>query len=488
MVASASDHFTLWSLGSQPLHLDFQGGTLVADAGLLAVRALERPLRIIADLADHFPDPRSPKFVHHSVEAILTQEVYALLAGYPDHNDADDLRTDPLFQILADLSPDAKQPLASGSTLARFAYAYTRRDAEVPLQERDVLVEMRQAQIQRLHLLNDYLVDLFIRTRSTAPTEVIVDVDATDDPVHGGQALSGYHGYYQQHQYLPLLVFEGHSGFPLAACLRPGTLHASVGAVDLLRNLIRRLRAAWPEVRVLVRADHGLAVPEVYDYCEAEQLDYVLGYASNAVLQRATATALADLELYYRFYSHRESHVQRFEEMRDYQADGWSVPRRVIAKVEITPQGSQRRFVVTNLTERPAVIYRHIYVQRGAVPEQPIGELKNGLRCERLSACGFCANAFRLLVHTLAYAIVVLFREANAQVPEVATASVGTLRQRLWKVGAVVWTSARRIRLQLSGCWPYQGLWCRVLAAVQEYVQRWRGGGPAGALWEGNVC
>jgi hypothetical protein len=488
MVTTTNEQFTLWNLGSQQLGLDFQGGQIVSDAGLLAVRALERPLRILADLAPRLPDPRSPKYVQHSVEAILTQEVYALLAGYPDHNDADDLRTDPLFQILADLSPDAEQPLASASTLARFSYAYTRRDAELPAEDRDVLVEMRRAQIQRLNILNDYLLELFIRTRPTPPTEVIVDVDATDDPVHGQQALAGYHGYYQQHQYLPLLVFEGHSGFPLAACLRPGTLHASVGAVDILQKIIARLRAAWPAVRVLVRADNGLAVPAVYDFCEAEQLAYVLGYASNAVLQRATDGALADLELYYHFYGHREPHVQRFEEVRDYQADSWPHPRRVIAKVEITPQGSQRRFVVTNLPDRPEVVYRQIYVQRGAVPEQPIGELKNGLQCDRLSACGFCANAFRLLVHVLAYAIVVLFREANAAVPEVATASVGTLRQRLWKVGAVVWTSARRIWLHLSESWPYQEVWRRVLAAVQAYVRRWQSSGPPLTGPAGNVC
>jgi hypothetical protein len=233
------------------------------------------------------------------------------------------------------------------------------------------------------------------------------------------------------------------------------------------------LRLAWPDVRILVRADNGLGVPEVYEFCEAEQLGYAIGFATKAVLQRATATALADLELYYLFYGHREPHVQRFEEVPDYQAESWSRPRRVVAKVEITPQGSQRRFVVTNLAERPAVIYRGLYVQRGAVPEQPIGELKNDLRWDRLSSCGFCANAFRLLVHVLTYAIVVLFREANAAVKEVATASVGTLRQRLWKVGAVVWTSARRIHLQLSSSWPYQGVWCRVLVAVQEYVRRW---------------
>src|SRR5271170_3874461 len=189
MAAQGTDHCTLWNLGSQQLLVDFQGGQLVADAGLLAVRALERPLRVLADLAPLLPDPRSPKFVHHSVEALLTQEVYALLAGYPDSNDADELRDDALFQILADVSPDAEQPLASGSTLARFQYAYTRRQAELPLEERPVLLEQRAAQIRRLKILNGYLVDLFIRTRRTPPQEIVLDIDASDDPVHGRQTL-----------------------------------------------------------------------------------------------------------------------------------------------------------------------------------------------------------------------------------------------------------------------------------------------------------
>src|ERR1700693_862605 len=221
MAPEVTDHLTLWNLGPQQLLVDFQGGRIVFDAGLLAVRALERSLRVLADLAPLLPDPRSPRFIHHSVEALLTQEVYALLAGYPDSNDADELRDDALFQILADVSPDAEQPLASGSTLARFQYAFTRREAELPLEERPVLLEVRAAQIQRLKILNGYLVDLFVRTRTQAPTEIILDVDATDDPTHGAQALSGYHGYFRQHQYLPLHAYEGHSGFPLAVRVAP---------------------------------------------------------------------------------------------------------------------------------------------------------------------------------------------------------------------------------------------------------------------------
>ena len=470
MAQPRGPHFTPGNVGSQQLHVAFDGGRLVSDAGLLGVRALEKPLRVIADLAQRLPDPRSRKYVTHSAEAILTQAVYQILAGYPDFNDAQQLRADPLFQILADVSPDAERPLASPSTLARFQYAFTRRQARLPREERPVLLEVRAAQTGRVKVLNDYLVDLFLRTRRAAPAEVILDVDASADPVHGHQALSGYHGYYRQHQYLPLFVYDGATGFPLAAWLRPGTAHASLGAAAILDAIVTRLRAAWPGLRIQVRSDNGLAVPGLYDYCEANGLPYAFGYATNPVLQRATDQALADLELYHHFYRQREPVVQRFESVSDYQADTWPHPRRIVAKIEVTPHGSQRRFVVTDQTEPPAEVYRDIYVQRGRVPEQPIGEMKNGWRADRLSACGFCANAFRLLVHTLAYAIVVLFREAVAAVPEVATATVSTLRQRLWKVAARVVTGPRRIRLHLSEAWPYRELWSRVLAAVQRFV------------------
>jgi hypothetical protein len=358
--------------------------------------------------------------------------------------------------------------------LNRFQYAYTRRQHDVPEEDRPAFGEMYRARTERLLLLNDFLLDLFIRTRRTPPAQVTIDLDGTDDPVHGQQALSGYHGYYRQHQYFPLLAFDGDSGFPLAAWLRPGKAGANWGVVETLERIVRRLRAAWPDVLLLVRGDNGVAGPELYEYCEAQGLLYAFGYASNAVLQRRTAQALSDVELYYHFYGEREPWLQRFEVIEDYQAGDWSRPRLIVVKVEINPQGSQRRFVVTNLSGHPRGIYRGFYVQRGAVPEQPIDELKNGVQADRLSAHSFRANGLRLLLHTVAYALVVLYREAAAAIPEVATATVSTLRQRLWKVGAVLVSRPRRLWLHVSATWPNGGLWERVHGAVQRFVEELR--------------
>jgi hypothetical protein len=281
MATDCSHQLTLWNLGPQQVTVDFQGGTLVTDAGLLALRALDKELGVLAGLAARLPDPRAQKYVTHTREAILTQQVYQILADYPDANDAQHLRRDPLFQAVADVPPTPAQPLASGSTMNRFQHAFTRRQAERPPEERAVLREVDAAQSQRLKVLNDYLPELFIRTRRQVPTLLTIDLDASDDPTHGQQVLTGFHGYFDQHQYFPLFAFDGATGFPLAAWLRPGTVHASCGAVDTLRTIVQHLRAAWPHVTIAVRGDNGLAVPEMYEYCEQEGLLYAFGFAAN---------------------------------------------------------------------------------------------------------------------------------------------------------------------------------------------------------------
>jgi Transposase DDE domain group 1 len=472
MPTDCAEQLTFWDVGRQQVTVDFEGGRVVTDTGLLAVRLLDKELGVLAGIAQRLPDPRAQPLVIHTREALLTQEVYQILAGYPDGNDAQVLREDPLFQTLVGVSPDADRPLASGSTLNRFHHAYTRRQAELPVEERPVLREVDAALTQRLKILNAYLPELFIRTRRTRPAFVILDIDPSDDPTHGQQVLSFFHGYFDQHQYFPLFVFDGETGFPLAAWLRPGTVHASCGAVATLQAIVRALRAAWPDVVILVRGDTGLATPDVYEYCEADGLLYAFGYASNAVLKDRTAQVLADLETYYAFYGRREPEVQRFEVIEDYQAESWSRSRRIVAKIEINRHGSNRRFVVTNLSGQGQGIYQGFYIQRGDVPEKPIGELKNGLQMDRLSFHRFRANGLKLLEHTLAYALVVLHREATAAIPEVATAEVGTLRQKVWKVGAVVTTSVRRIWFHVSATWPGHALFVRVYQAVQQFVAR----------------
>jgi Transposase DDE domain group 1 len=471
MATDCAEQLTFWDLGTQEVTVDFEGGQVVSDTGLLPIRLLDKKLGVLATVAQRLPDPRAQALVTHSREALLTQEVYQILAGYPDGNDAQKLRHDPLLQTLLDVSPHDGQELASGSTLNRFHHAYTRRQAERPPEQRPVVGEVEAARTGRLRILNAYLPELFIRTRRQPLRFVILDVDPSDDPTHGQQVLSFFHGYYDQHQYFPLFVFDGESGFPLAAWLRPGKVGAACGVVDVLRDLVGALRAAWPEVLILVRGDSGVATPEVYEFCEAQGLLYALGFTSNEVLKRRVEPAVADLQTYYAFYGHREPAVQRFEEIEDYQADGWSRPRRIVAKVEINRHGLNRRFIVTNLSGSGRGIYHGFYVQRGDVPERPIGELKKGLQMDRLSFHRFRSNGLKLLEHTLAYALVVLHREAVAAIPEVARAEVSTLRQRLWKVGAVVKTSTRRIWFHISATWPDRHLFVRVYQAVWQFIQ-----------------
>jgi hypothetical protein len=241
--------------------------------------------------------------------------------------------------------------------------------------------------------------------------------------------------------------------------------------VDALRTVISQLRASWPDLVILIRGDNGLANPEMYEFCEREGLLYAFGYATNEVLKRRTNPILSELELYYRFYGRGES-VQRFESIDDYQAESWSRPRRVLAKIEINPLGTNRRFVVTNMSGDAQGLYHGFYVKRGNVPEKPINELKNQLSADRLSAHGFTANAMRLGLHTVAYAIMVLYREAVAEIPELARAEVSTFRSRLFKVAATVKKTARRVWFHVSTTWPYQSLWRRVRQAVDSFLDR----------------
>jgi hypothetical protein len=483
----------LFEVGRQQVTLDFEGEGIVSDAGLLPVAQLDRELGILAEAASRLPDPRTQLLVTHTAEHILRQQVYQILAGYPDGNDAQILRHDPLFKTLVGVDPRLdERPLASGSTINRFQHAFTRREAEKPIEDRDVIFEVRRAQIERITGLNEFLVDAFVRTRKEQPVRVIIDLDPTDDAAHGKQQLTFWHGYYDQRQYFPMMIFEGETGMPLAAWLRPGTVHAGCGAVDMLKQIADRLRQHWPDLPIFVRGDSGVAGPEMYDYCESQGFQYAFGYATNETLKRRVAELELEENAKLLWWKTGRIGFQLFHTFDDYQAASWPHARRIITKVEFTKQGGMNpaanvRFVVTNMDGFGKDIYHGYYTQRGRVPERPIGELKNGLHMDRLSSHRFLANGHKLMVHMLAYLLYVLFREANceaakqcsqdassaekARLKELATMEVGTARVRLFKVGAQVKSTHRRIWFHVASHWPGRDLLTAAIQAVSKHAQ-----------------
>ena len=476
-----TESIELFEVGRQQVTMSFDGGNVVSDAGLLPIRELDQDLGILAEAASRLPDPRSGLYVTHSAENILTQQVYQILAGYPDGNDAQLLRHDPLFKTIVGRDPrNEDQPLASGSTINRFLHGFTRRECEKPIEDRDVIFEVRRAQVERINALNDFLIDVFVRTRKQQPAHIIIDLDPTDDPTHGQQQLTLFNGFYDQHQYLPMMLFEGETGMPLGAWLRHGTAHAGLGAVEMIDRIIERMRANWPDITIFVRGDNGVAGPEMYDYCERNGVQYAFGYATNPALkQRVAELELEENARLLWWMTGRREH-QSFHVFEDYQAKSWACPRRIATKIEITKTGGTNiRYVVTNMSGLPGGIYKGFYIQRGNVPERPIGELKNGLQMDRLSSHRFLANSQKLMTHMLAYLLYALFREANSQTPELAKMEVGTARVRLFKVGALLQATHRRIWLKLASYWPGADLLTRASNAVKAYVAElhkvWRG-------------
>jgi hypothetical protein len=474
------EQLELFEVGRQQVTITFDGGQIVSDAGLLPIRELDRKLGILAGAARLLPDPRAELAVIHSAEDILTQQVYQILAGYPDGNDAQLLRDDPLFKTIVGKDPRGEDnSLASGSTINRFQHAFTRREVEKPIEEREVIFEVRRAQIERINAINDFLIDLFVRTRKEQPAHIIIDLDPTADPTHGQQQLTMFNGFYDQHQYFPMLLFEGETGFPLGAWLRHGTAHAGLGAVEMIRRIVERLRQHWPDIMIFVRGDAGVSGPEMYEYCEAQGILYAFGYGTNSTLKQGISELELEDNARLLWWMSGCKPLQRFHTFEDYQARSWSRARRIVTKVEITQLGSANvRFVVTNMSGHAGGIYQGFYVQRGNVPERPIGELKNGLHMDRLSSHRFLANSHKLMTHMLAYALYVLFREANAKTPEVNTMEIGTARTRLFKVGALVQATHRHIWFRVASHWPGQTLLTRAAKAVQAYVratlERWQ--------------
>lgn len=422
-----------------PLEAAFDGGRLTSDGGLPWLVEADAALGLGAAFAACIPEWRRGP-VRHPLETLVRQRVYQIACGYADQDDADALRADPLLKLACGRLPETGADLASQPTLSRLENAADRRAC------------------YRLALA---LADLYIRERGRdgVPARILLDLDSTADPAHGRQEGAAYHGYYRQHMLHPLLVFDGDTGQLVAAVLRPGTAHASRGAVAVLKRLLPRLRAAWPGAAVELRADSGFASPALYAYCEAEGLGYTIGLIPNPRLAEVAAPLLAEAER--QVAADPAGAKVRLAGEAAYQAGSWERERRVVYKAEALPEGPNTRFVVTSRDDAPLALYDW-YVGRGDA-ENRIKDFKRACQADRLSCHRFLANQLRLLLHAAAYWLLDTLRRWLAAAGA-ARAQLDTLRLHLLKVAGRVYQHAARVRLRLATSHPGQPLWALLAA------------------------
>ncbi len=432
---SATPSYTFATATALALEATFDGGRLTSDGGLPWLAEAEEDLGVCAALADCVPEWRRGP-VQHSREALVRQRVFQIACGYEDQDDADTLRHDPLLKLVCGRRPESDQDLASQPTMSRLENAVDRR----------ACTRLARA-----------LLALYLRARGRegTPRHIVLDIDSTDDPTHGQQEGAAYHGYYGQHMYHPLLVFDGETGQLITVMLRPGTAHASRGVIGVLRAIIPEMRRQWPEVTIEIRADGGCAVPALYLFCERETIGYTIGLITNTRLEAIAAPLLAQAQ-------ERQAATgdkTRLCAQTRYQAGTWDHDRRVVYKAEARDKGPNTRFVVTSRDDAPTVLYDW-YVDRGEA-ENWIKDLKRACIADRLSDHRFWANQFRLILHAAAYWLLDTLRRrlcARGHPP----LQLDTLRLRLLKVGARVRELASCIRLHLASSHPSQALWTQL--------------------------
>src|SRR3954451_5259217 len=420
--------------GSKAVVADFNGGRLTTDSGALLLRDVEHRLGLVDALDAAIPDPRRPELIEHDQKALLAQRIVAIACGYEDLNDHLTLRRDPALQLAAGHLPEPDATLASPATLCRLENRI----------DRATLVRIAGV-----------LVDQFIAGHARRSEALVLDFDATDGPIRGRQEGRFFHGYYDHHCFLPLYVFGGDE--LLAAYLRPSNIDAAKHARAVLKLLVGKLRAAWPDVKITIRADSGFCRWRLMRWCDAHGIGYVLGLAKNPALLRAARDEIERAERQFR----RTGRPQRIFGAVSYAASTWDRVRRVIVKAEHNAQGANPRFVVVNVPGDPQELYEDVYCQRGEA-ENRIKEQQLDLFADRTSCHRFLANAFRLLLSSAAYVLVQALRRTALAGTELAEAQVGTIRLRLLKVAARVAVSARRVVFHLASSYPYRGLFERV--------------------------
>jgi hypothetical protein len=432
------------SLGSRRVEADFSAGCLTTDAGALLLREADRRLGLLDALDAAIPDPRNPDLIVHSQRSLLAQRVFGLACGYEDLNDHQGLRHDPLWQALAERAADPEQPLASAPTLCRLENRV----------DRTALVEMSRV-----------LVEQFIASHDQPPERLVLDFDATDAPVHGHQEGRFFHGYYDHHCFLPLYVFCGDQ--LLAAYLRTAGQDAAAHARAVLKLLVTRLRQAWPNVRLIFRADSGFCRWRLMRWCDSNGVGYVIGLARNARLLELAGPWLHAAAACWGMTNQPQRLFGEFH----YAAGTWDRPRRVIVKAEHNAQGDNPRFIVSNLPGNARGLYDVLYCARGEA-ENRIKEQQGMLFAGRTSCHDFLANQFRLLLSAAAYVLVEAVRRLGLAGTQLERAQVSTIRLRLFKVAALVTTSVRRLYVRMASGFPLQELFTLVL-------QRLSGAAPA---------
>jgi Transposase DDE domain group 1 len=422
----------------------FDGGAVTSDAGALLLGATDKAIGLIERFAGCFSDGRSRERIEHEITTLVGQRVFGLALGYEDVLDHDRLRHDPAMAILAGKLAARRAdcaPLAGKSTLNRLEHAPAGEPSRYHKISHD------GSAIERL------LVELFLGAHGKLPAQIILDLDATDDPLHGHQEGRFFHGYYDCWCYLPLYVFCGRH--LLAAKLRRSNIDASAGAVEEIERIVRQIRTRWPRVRILLRADSGFARDALMSWCERKRIDYVFGLARNARLEAEIAGDLAAVEAASR--SSGEP-ARRFREFWWTTLDSWSRRRRVVAKAEWTHGGPNPRFIVTSLKAAAIEarrLYEDIYCARGEL-ENRIKECQLDLFADRTSAATMKANQLRLWFASMAYVLLCALRRIGLKHTQFATATCGTIRLRLLKIGALVKISSRRIRLAMPSAFPCQ--------------------------------
>jgi hypothetical protein len=421
----------------------FDGGKITSDAGALLLGATDRAVRLIERFAGCFLDGRAAELVEHEVATLVGQRVFGIALGYEDLVDHDELRHDPTMAVLAGKLAAHRRncaPLAGKSTLNRLELSRLE-----PTRYHKICYD--GAAIERL------LVDLFLEAHGLAPEQIILDLDATDDPLHGHQEGRFFHGYYDCYCYLPLYIFCGRH--LLASKLRRADIDGSAGAVEETARIVAQIRAHWPQVRILLRADSGFAREALMKWCETNRVDFLFGLAKN---DRLTAEIAAELVQAEEESKATGKPARRFKKFQWSTRDSWSRQRRVVAKAEWTGGEANPRFVVTSLpceAAEPRRLYEEIYCARGDM-ENRIKECQLDLFADRTSAATIRANQLRLWFASMAYVLLCALRRIGLNHTQFAKATCGTIRLKLLKIGALVRTSVRRIKIAMaSGC-PYR--------------------------------